>query len=134
MSEFSGNFEFFCKPTKSAKTKETIIELTGNYELEDFCSAQEFWDQKVTLNIVKEELKGKAEPITVGGTVYPPKPNKGAKDTKTYTITITKTFDHDVDMELFKLLYQPVYIEWSKIQPDIDFNEPADPEEENSAF
>jgi hypothetical protein len=132
MSEFSGNFEFFCSPTKTADNKKLQIELTGNYDVEDFCEVQKFWDEKVTLSVIREEAKNVKGAIwqNVGVTVLAPKSNKGSKDTKTYTIKLVKPFDHDQDMELFKLLYQPVFIEWSKIQPTISFEDPEEPEDQ----
>ena len=121
-NEFSGNFEAFVKPTKTADNKKTIVELTASYNFDEFCKSESFWDQTVRCSIVKEEEQENQEAMqTYAFQVLDLKHNKGSKDVKTYTIVLSKAFKHDEHILLDKFLHQPVVINWVKVQPDIDF-------------
>ncbi len=139
MSEFKGTFEFFCRPTKTADNKKTIVELTAGYNHDQFCEVEKFWDQKIILHLVKEEFKNSSKKSkSYNFLIFDNKHNKGSKDVKTFTIFMSKLFDLDELLELCEFLHQKVYVTWSKIQPDIDFekedneipiDEPEDPED-----
>ena len=128
MNEFEGTFEFFCRPTKTGDNKKTIVELTTKYDLDFFCKAEKFWDQKITVRIVKEEFKDSEKPKKYDFLVMDDKHNKGAKDIKTFTIFLGKLFDHDEHLELDEFLHQKVFITWNQLQPDIDFKKSEDPD------
>lgn len=122
--DYEGFFEFFCKPTKTADNKKTIVELVADYKLEDFIKIQKLWDQPVRVSFVKEELKDSEDPISYDFQLFPaPKVNKGSKDTKTFTVYLTKSFEQDKHIILDGFLHSPVYCTFKKNQPDIDFQE-----------
>lgn len=126
MNEFEGTFEFFCRPTKTADNKRTIVELTTKYDYDFFCLAEKFWDQKISLSIVKEEIKNHAKSVKFDFLVLDNKHNKGSKDIKTFTIFLGKLFDHDAHLALDEFLHQKVFVTWNQLQPDIDFSEKED--------
>lgn len=121
MNEFEGTFEFFCRPTKTANNKKTIVELTSGYDHDQFCKAEEFWDQKIILNLVKEEMKKHETPQKFDFLIIDNKHNKGSKDIKIFTIVMSKLFDLDEHLKLCKFLHQKVFITWNQLQPDINF-------------
>jgi len=122
MKTFNGTFIFFCKPTNTADNKKTVVELTADYDLDEFIGIQKLWDETVNMSIVKEELQNIETPKSYGFQVLAPRVNKGSKDTKTYTVFLVKQFDMEEHLELDTMLYQSVYVEMREVQPDIDFD------------
>lgn len=140
--KFSGTFEFFCRPTKTADNKKTVVELTGNYSLEEFCNAQSFWDEKITISFVKEHEKDmkKSNVIESSFVIKKVEPKTGAKGVKNYTVVMEKLFEKEQHLELDLLLFESVFVKWDLIQPVIpgldessgfDVQEPGDAESDD---
>ena len=130
-ADFKGVFELFCKPTKTADNKKTVVELTAEYKLNEFMEVQKLWDETVNVSIVLEEVRDIETPVELDFIMLAPKVNKGSKDIKSFTVTIVRPFDIEDHLKLDKMLYQPVFVQMQKTQLDLDFDKKSDENEED---